>query len=366
MVNKVNIKIKNVLLKLEEKGFKAYVVGGFVRDYILGNASYDVDIATSAQPKDIKEIFDLNSSTDDNYGSVYFKDSLYNYDITTFRSEKKYEDRKPVEFDYIDSIEEDVKRRDFTINALYMDSEGNIIDLVEGQKDIENKTIRVIGDIEAKMIEDPLRMLRAIRFSSLLEFEMDANLYNYIRRNKQLIRTLSFTRKKEELDAIFNDQNKLRGISLIKDLGIEDELEIKIPKDIKIVARELGIWAQITYSTNYQFKNNDLSKIEDIKRVVSYGIIDNIVLYECGLYVCMIAGEILDIPMSYISDIYKNLPIYSVKDITINGNDIMEILHLEPSEKIKDIIFDLEINILNNNLKNEPEELKAYLIKNWR
>ena len=247
-----------------------------------------------------------------------------------------------------------------------MDSEGNIIDLVEGQKDIENKTIRVIGDIEAKMIEDPLRMLRAIRFSSLLEFEMDANLYNYIRRNKQLIRTLSFTRKKEELDAIFNDQNKLRGISLIKDLGIEDELEIKIPKDIKIVARELGIWAQITYSTNYQFKNNDLSKIEDIKRVVSYGIIDNIVLYECGLYVCMIAGEILDIPMSYISDIYKNLPIYSVKDITINGNDIMEILHLEPSEKIKDIIFDLEINILNNNLKNEPEELKAYLIKNWR
>lgn len=366
MVNKVNIKIKNVLLKLEEKGFKAYVVGGFVRDYLLGNASYDVDIATSAQPKDIKEIFDLNSSTDDNYGSVYFKDSLYNYDITTFRREEKYESRKPVEFNYIDSIEEDVKRRDFTINALYMDSDGNIIDLVDGKKDLENKTIRVIGDIETKMIEDPLRMLRAIRFSSLLEFELDPNLYNYIRRNRQLIRTLSYTRKKEELDSIFNDQNKLRGINLIKDLGIEDDLEIEIPKDIKIVDRELGIWAQITYSDNYQFKNNDLSKIEDIKKVVGYGIIDNIVLYECGLYVCMIAGEILGISMSYISDIYKNLPIYSVKDIVINGNDIMEILNLEPSEKIKDIIFDIEINILNNNLKNEKDELKTYLIENWR
>ena len=366
MVNKVNIKIKNVLLKLEEKGFKAYVVGGFVRDYLLGNASYDVDIATSAQPKDIKEIFDLSSSTEDNYGSVYFKDSLYNYDITTFRSEDKYENRKPVEFNYIESIEEDVKRRDFTINALYMDSEGNIIDLVDGQKDLENKIIRVIGDIETKMIEDPLRMLRAIRFSSLLEFELDHNLYNYIRRNRQLIRTLSFTRKKEELDAIFHDQNKLRGINLIKDLGIEDDLEISIPKDIKIVEQELGIWAQITYSSNYQFKNNDLSKIEDIKKVVGYGIIDNIVLYECGLYVCMIAGEILGMPMSYISDIYKNLPIYSVKDIVINGNDIMEILNLEPSEKIKDIIFDLEINILNNILKNEKDELKKYLIENWR
>lgn len=362
----MNIKIKNVLLKLEERGFKAYIVGGFVRDYFLGNASYDVDIATNALPKDIKEIFDLNSSTDDNYGSIYFKDSLYNYDITTFRTEQKYESRKPLEYTYVDSIEEDVKRRDFTINSLYMDSNGEIIDLVNGKKDLEDKIIRVVGDIETKMIEDPLRMLRAIRFSSLLEFSLDANLSSYIKRNKQLIRTLSYTRKKEELDAIFNDQNKLKGISLIKELGIEDELEIKIPDDIKIVDRELGIWAQIEYSNNYQFSNSDLLKIDNIKKVINYGIIDNIVLYECGLYVCMIAGEILDIPMSYISDIYKNMPIYTVKDIVLNGNDIMDILGLEPSEKIKDIIFDLEINILNNKLKNEVGELKEYLLKNWR
>lgn len=366
MVKIVNIKIKNILLKLEEKGFKAYIVGGFVRDYLLGIASYDVDIATNAQPKDIKEIFDLNSSTDDNYGSIYFKDSLYNYDITTFRIEEKYENRKPIIYNYIDSLEEDVKRRDFTINSLYMDIEGNIIDLVDGQKDLEEKIIRVVGDIETKMVEDPLRILRAIRFSSILEFDLDSNLTNYIKRNKQLIRTLSYTRKKEELDAIFNGQNKLRGINLIKELSLEDELEIKIPDDIKIVDRELGIWSQIEYSDNYQFKNNDLSKIEDIKKVINYGIIDNIVLYECGLYVCMIAGEILGIPTIYISDIYKNMPIYSVKDIVINGNDIMNILNLEPSEKIKDIIFDLEINILNNKLKNEESELREYLLKNWR
>ncbi len=362
----MNIKIKNVLLKLEQKGFKAYIVGGFVRDYLLGNASFDVDIATNALPKDIKEIFDLNSSTDDNYGSIYFKDSLYNYDITTFRSEQKYENRRPVKFNYIDSLEEDVKRRDFTINSLYMDIDGNIIDLVDGQKDLEDKIIRVVGDVENKMIEDPLRMLRAIRFSSLLEFSLDSHLASYIKRNKQLIRTLSYTRKKEELDAIFNDQNKLRGINLIKELGIEEELEIKIPDGIKIVDRALGIWAQIEYSDNYHFKNNDLDKIENIKKVINYGIIDNIVLYECGLYVCMISGEILGIPMSYISDIYKNMPIYSVKDIVINGNDIMDILGLEPSEKIKDIIFDLEINILNNKIKNDVNELREYLLKNWR
>ena len=81
----MNNKIKNILLKLTEKGFEAYVVGGYVRDYILGKETYDVDIATNATPKDVIEIFNITSSTDDNYGSVKFKDSIYNYDITRYK-----------------------------------------------------------------------------------------------------------------------------------------------------------------------------------------------------------------------------------------------------------------------------------------
>lgn len=366
MVKNVNNKIKNVLLKLEESNYKAYIIGGFVRDYLLGIESYDVDISTSAKPKEIKELFELNNSNDDNYGRMYFKDSLYNYDITTFRKEIKYENRKPVEYEYIDTIEEDILRRDFTINALYMDSNGEVHDIVEGKKDLEDGIVRVIGNINEKMIEDPLRMLRAIRFASLLNFEIEPNLYNFIRQNKQLIHTLSYTRRKEELDRIFKNQNKLNGINLIKDLNLEDVLEIKIKDDIVYTDNALGMWAQIDYAKEYQFKNSDLEKIEAIRKVLNYGIIDNIVLYECGLYVCMIAGEILGTTKAAISDIYKNLPIYSVKDLKINGSDIINILGIEPSEVIKDIIFDLEINILNGTLDNNKEKLTEYILNNWR
>lgn len=366
MVNYVNNKIKNILLKLIDKGYDAYVVGGFVRDYLLGNCSYDVDICTSAEPKETKEVFNLSNSNDENYGHVYFKDSLYNYDITTFRKENKYVNRRPVDIEYIEDIREDILRRDFTINALFMDTDGNIHDIVDGKKDLEDKIIRVVGNINDKMVDDPLRMLRAIRFASLLDFEIEPNLYNYIRQNKLLIRTLSYTRKKDELDKIFKGQNKLKGIELIKELNLMDVLDIEIPEDIEFSENPLGMWAQLKVSDEYPFKRNELDIINDIRKIINYGIIDNIVLYEYGLYTCIIAGEILGVSRSNISEIYKNMPIYSLKDIAINGDDIIKILGIEPSEIISDIQFDLEINILNNLLKNEYDDLKEYLLKNWR
>ena len=109
----MNNKIKNVLTKLEEEGYTAYVVGGFVRDYLLGNISYDVDIATSASSAEVKRIFDLKG--EESYGTVSMKDSLYNYDITTFRVEKKYENRRPTELEFTETVEEDLLRRDFTM-----------------------------------------------------------------------------------------------------------------------------------------------------------------------------------------------------------------------------------------------------------
>lgn len=362
----MNNKIKNILNKFIENGYEAYIVGGFVRDYLLGICSYDIDISTNATPKEVKELFDLGNSNDENYGHVYFKDSLYNYDITTFRREIKYENRKPVEFEYINSIEEDILRRDFTINSLYMDIDGNIHDNVDGKKDLEEGIIRTVGNISEKMIEDPLRILRAVRFASLLNFEIEGTLYNFIRQNKQLIRTLSNTRKKCELDKIFASQNKLKGIELIKSLKIEDELEIVIPDDISFCTNSLGIWAQIKYDENYIFKKTDEEKINSIRKILDYGIIDSIVLYEYGLYICIIAGEILGEARTNISDLYKNLPIYSQKDIKINGDDIIRILNIEPSEKIKQILFDIEIMILNNSLENDYDKIENYILDNWR
>ena len=360
----MNEKIRLVLNKIKEKGFEAYLVGGFVRDYFLGRETYDVDIATNALPKDIIEIFNLNTSTEDNYGSISFKDKTYNYEITTYRKDVSYESRKP-EVEFVNDIKIDVQRRDFTINSLYMDVDGNIIDELNGIEDLNNKIVRCIGKIHDKMVEDPLRILRTIRFATLLDFRIEENLYFYIKQNKELISTLSYTRKKEELDKIFKSKNVLRGIEIIKSLGIEKYLDIKINNVIPC-KNYLGIWAQIEASTKYPFNNLELDIIEKLKKVLKYGIIDNIVLYQYGLFVSVIAGEILGYPKSYISEIYKDMPIYNSKDIVLNGEDIMKILNIEPSEKISRIYEDLELNILHNNLKNEYEELKDYIIKNWK
>lgn len=361
----MNEKIKNVLKSILDSGYEAYVVGGFVRDYILGMESYDVDISTNAEPKTIKEIFNLASSTDDNYGSVDIKDKLYSYEITTFRKEILYENRKPVELEFVQDIEEDSKRRDFTINALYMTIDGKIIDLVDGLKDIDLKVIRCIGKISDKMIEDPLRMLRAIRFSSLLDFEIEKTLYQYIKQNKELIMTLSYNRKKEELDKMFKSQNLIKGIDLIKDANLEGVLNIKIG-DIKPCSNYLGIWAQIDFSEDYPFTSKEKETINSIKKVLEYGIIDSIVLYQYGLYVSIIAGEILGYNKAFVSDIYKDMPIYSQKDIMINAEEIIELLNVEPSEIISRVFQDLEINILHNNLNNTKEEIEKYIVKNWK
>lgn len=362
----MNDKIKNILQKLEDNGFTAYVVGGFVRDYLLGIETYDVDIATSAEPKDVRSIFDLSNANDDNYGSIYIKDKLYNYDITTYRKELKYVNRRPVEYTYLDTVDEDIERRDFTINSLYMDKSGTVFDKVGGKQDLEDKIIRMIGNINDKMIEDPLRMLRAVRFAATLDFVLESTLKNYIKQNTQMLRTLSYTRKKEELDKIFSSQNRLKGINLLKNLKMDKDLDLEIPDDVVDSINPLGIWAQLKVSGDYSFTKEETDIIDKIKSIISYGIIDNVVLYEYGLYPSIIASDILGLNRKYISDIYKNMPIYSVKDIKINGDEIINILGIEPGSIIKDIILDTELNILNGTLENDFSKIKEYILKNWR
>ncbi|MCX4248342.1 MAG: hypothetical protein OSJ65_01100 [Bacilli bacterium] len=362
----MNDKIKNILQKLEDNGFTAYVVGGFVRDYLLGIETYDVDIATSAEPKDVRSIFDLSNANDDNYGSIYIKDKLYNYDITTYRKELKYVNRRPVEYTYLDTVDEDIERRDFTINSLYMDKSGTVFDKVGGKQDLEDKIIRMIGNINDKMIEDPLRMLRAVRFAATLDFVLESTLKNYIKQNTQMLRTLSYTRKKEELDKIFSSQNRLKGINLLKNLKMDKDLDLEIPDDVVDSINPLGIWAQLKVSGDYSFTKEETDIIDKIKSIISYGIIDNMVLYEYGLYPSIIASDILGLNRKYISDIYKNMPIYSVKDIKINGDEIINILGIEPGSIIKDIILDIELNILNGTLENDFSKIKEYILKNWR
>ena len=163
-MNKQNLDILRVL---EEQGFKAYVVGGYVRDYLMKKNSSDIDICTNARPKDLIKIFNAKVPKE-KYGSlvVYYKNTRY--EITSFRKELRYENRRPVEVEYTDLLEEDLVRRDFTINALCMDKDCNITDLYGGKRDIDLRILRCIGDANTKFREDPLKMLELYVLQQLL------------------------------------------------------------------------------------------------------------------------------------------------------------------------------------------------------
>ena len=161
-----------VLSILEENGYKAYIVGGYVRDKLLGIESNDIDICTSATPKEIKEIF--KSSSSPNYGSVNITYKNINFDITTFRREIKYLDNRiPIKLKYIKTIKKDLLRRDFTVNTICMDSKGNILDMLNIMDDLDNKIIKTVGNPRYKLKEDALRILRAIRFATTLNFTIE-------------------------------------------------------------------------------------------------------------------------------------------------------------------------------------------------
>jgi tRNA nucleotidyltransferase/poly(A) polymerase len=172
------------------------------------------------------DIFDYEGVSDVKYGSVKVIYKNYKFDVTTFRKDIKYEDnRKPIKIKYINDLKKDLLRRDFTINTICIDKDENIIDMLGAKSDLDNKIIRTVGNPRYRLMEDSLRILRAIRFASILDFDIDKKTRNYIIKYGYLLRKLSSSRKKEELSKIFSSVNKERARELIITLGVNRKNE---------------------------------------------------------------------------------------------------------------------------------------------
>ena len=348
--------IKKILETLENEGYQAYLVGGYVRDYLLGVTSFDVDIATDALPKDIHRIF---NSIKNNYGSVNIKVDKLNVDITTFRKDLNYVNRRPSKVVYINNLKEDLERRDFTINAICMNKNGKIIDLLNGCKDLDRINIKIIGSIDVKLKEDPLRIMRAIRFACILDFKIEDELYEKIKEYSYLVGDLSKERIKNELDKILISKNYKYGLELMKDTKISEVLEINYD-DINYVDDLLGMWAQVKV-LNIPFTNVEKGNIIKITEVLDFGKIDNEILYKYGLYISRVAGKILNIKTTKISKMYNKLPIKSREDIDITSKEISSIVGV--GEVIGETYKIIEKEILNYRLKNKKSEILKYLEK---
>jgi tRNA nucleotidyltransferase (CCA-adding enzyme) len=355
-----------VLKKIEDHGFKAYIVGGYVRDYLLSRESLDIDIATSATPMDIKQIFNDIFIPKMEYGSVTVFYHNIRFEITTFRKEYTYlNNRKPIDFEYINDLKEDLLRRDFIINTICMNSNGEIIDLLDGQKDLDKKEINTVGNSYEKFDEDSLRILRAIRFATILDFKLSDEVKDAIKNTKGNLVNLSYQRKKDELDKIFSSSNAKYGINLLKELELDKELEIYNLDEINLNVDIIGIWALLDTCDKYPFSKSEKELIHKIREAMDEDNLSNEVLYYYGLYVNSIAGVLKGIDKKKITTNYEKLPITNKKDINITSKEIMETLNKKSGEYIKDIYNDLTNLILNNKIENDNGVLKEYILKNY-
>lgn len=358
-------KALEILKKFNDNNYSAYIVGGYVRDKLLGKKSNDIDICTSATPKEIRQLFDTTSQ--EQYGSIpiIYKNNLF--DITTYRKEIKYEhNRKPIKIKYIKSIKKDLLRRDFTINTLCINQYGEVEDILNIKEDLDNHIIKTVGNPRYKIKEDSLRILRAIRFSTILDFEIEPKTKHYLQKYGYLLKKLSYQRKKDELNKIFSNPNKEKGRQLILELKLDKYLELPNLKDIVLCDNIIGIWIQLNVDYIYPFNKLEREQMTKIRQLLNCNLYDPYIIYKYGLYLTTVAAGIQNKSIVKINKIYKALPISNKKEIALSPIEISKILKKDPGNYLKEITQDIEKQIVTNNLPNDKEQIKKYILNNYK
>ncbi|MBI2644333.1 MAG: CCA tRNA nucleotidyltransferase [Candidatus Wildermuthbacteria bacterium] len=217
--------VVSVVKELEKHGFEAYVVGGCVRDLLLEKEPWDWDVATSATPEQIQSIFP-DSFYENKFFTVTVKTGSSNprlkeIEITTYRAEFEYADRRrPGKVEYAKNIEEDLSRRDFTINAVALGLKHEVVDPFHGQEDLKDKIIRAVGDADQRFQEDALRMMRAVRFFAALGFGVEQKTRAAIQKNSRLLKEISEERIRDEFSKIVMSGRPMEAIEELRELGL--------------------------------------------------------------------------------------------------------------------------------------------------
>jgi tRNA nucleotidyltransferase/poly(A) polymerase len=210
-----------IVRRLSAAGHVAYYAGGSVRDFLRGQVPKDIDVATDARPEAVEKLFPRTYAVGAHFGVIVVLEKGFQFEVATFRSDGAYLDgRRPTEVHFA-SAEEDAARRDFTINGMFFDPEaGEVIDFVNGRADVEARLIRAIGDPVQRFTEDRLRILRAVRFATVLSFEIDPSTWSAVVAQASSIKEISAERIREELVRIFLSPQRVRGWDLLDTSGL--------------------------------------------------------------------------------------------------------------------------------------------------
>ena len=367
----------NILEKFNEAGYEAYFVGGCVRDYLLNDNFSDIDITTNALPDEVKKIFRKSIDTGIQHGTVTILINGDSFEVTTFRTEDDYIDhRTPEKVEFVSDLKEDLDRRDFTINAMALDSKGKLYDYHCGEKDLRNKIIKTVNNPNERFFEDALRMLRAFRFSSKLGFEIEENTLKAIKNNAELIKFVSIERIVNEFRKLLTGKGNKRSLELLLDSKLNnyipflDEISKIIDFSNYIFCQSLYILSNINDISFEKLKELKLSN-KEIKQVKIYEKINKDFIGNVPLEIILYNYDIEDVAFiaSYFKycdkeDIEKiKLPIESFNDIAITSMEIISIIDKPAGPWIKEIIKKLEEDIILYKIDNTRKDILDFLIK---
>ena len=367
----------NILEKFNEAGYEAYFVGGCVRDYLLNDDFSDIDITTNALPDEVKKIFRKSIDTGIQHGTVTILINGDSFEVTTFRTEDDYIDhRTPEKVEFVSDLKEDLDRRDFTINAMALDSKGKLYDYHCGEKDLRNKIIKTVNNPNERFFEDALRMLRAFRFSSKLGFEIEENTLKAIKNNAELIKFVSIERIVNEFRKLLTGKGNKRSLELLLDSKLNnyipflDEISKIIDFSNYNFCQSLYILSNINDISFEKLKELKLSN-KEIKQVKIYEKINKDFISNVPLEIILYNYDIKDVAFiaSYskyydMEDIKKiKLPIECFNDIAITSMEIISIIDKPAGPWIKEIIKKLEEDILLSKIDNRRKDILDFLIK---
>ncbi|WP_429970878.1 CCA tRNA nucleotidyltransferase [Fructilactobacillus sp. Tb1] len=382
------IDARKVLQVIEQNGFEAYFVGGSVRDTLLGLSIHDVDMATSAYPEEIKKIFKRTIDTGIEHGTVTVMFDHKGFEITTFRTESGYQDfRRPDKVTFIRSLKEDLKRRDFTINAFAMKENGEVIDLFDGMTDLHNHLIRAVGDASQRFNEDALRMMRAVRFGSQLNFSIEDKTFNAIKTNSHLLEKIAIERINVEFVKMMLGIAPSRGLQEMLDTDLfkyvpffnqyitEIEAIAKLNLNGKL-ENEIQVWA--LFATELNLDHNQIRKmmkswkcsnkmIEDVLHVVTgIKMLQNqqlipLTIYQVGIDNLLNANQVMEIydkafKADDLQDAYQQLPIKNKSELNANGGILIK-SGFKPGPQLGKVLNDLELMVINGEIENDEATL---------
>ena len=385
-----------VMQQLVDAGYEAYFVGGSVRDMLLHKPISDVDIATSATPQEVKEIFPHTVDVGIEHGTVMVIYHKEGYEVTTFRTEEGYEDfRHPDKVTFVRSLEEDLKRRDFTINALAIGIDDQLMDFFDGIGDLERQCIRCVGDAKERFNEDALRMFRAVRFVGQLGFQVEEETKNAISLLKMNLSKVAVERMKVEFEKMIQSSYRKDALKLFVETGLyqacplfdgKGEILLKLAEfpikemsvlqawilfvdELKLSDKEVTHLLKSWKSSNEQIRDVLVGyKTYRARKEEEWNFF---LAYDCPYEVACEVEQLFIVQdksssMEGLEATYHSLPIRSMNDIHLNGHDIIRILKLDKKGPIiGQVLKTVEKMILEQSISNDTEVLETYVLAHF-